>query len=167
MKKYLAGILLAAALMPFAFICSSCKTSLSAAVPAASFTAQVQADKSDFCSSVLMVTATGRGITTITYSEPAELKGLAYSYNGNILTLKHSGLSYYPVGKLPNGCLPQQLHRVLSIISEKQPFPSIQTKGDITEHSNSDFTVTAETKSGKIIKIEMKKEAVRYFFKYK
>lgn len=167
MKKYRAGIILAAVLMLVAFICSSCKTSSPPAPLATSFTAQVQVKKSNCCNPVLIVTTTGRGITTITYSEPAILKGLAYSYSGDILTLKHSGLSYSPVGKLPNDCLPQQLNRVLNIISEKQPFPNIQPKGDITEHSNSEFTVTAETKSGKIIKIEMKKEAVRYVFTYK
>ncbi len=167
MKKMIISYIIAAITMVHMLFLSGCSKPTEPVPLQCNFTATVTATTGKVTESYTVVN-TGQGITIVTYAEPANLKGLTYSYKGKQLTLKYGDLSYTPSDSVfPKSNLVLMLYDILNTISTNQPLPDIQQNGNTTIHSNNICKITSNSNNGNILQIKFKESDIIYNFTYK
>lgn len=135
-----------------------CSKPLKPSPPQTEFSAKVTCDDE-----VYNVTHNGKSITTISYIEPEQLKGLAYSFEGNEVSINYNELKYKPSGELPNNNV-INLHRIIQELSSECEYLTKSCDLEKTVFELPKALVECSTTSGKIHKITLKTNGTLYIF---
>lgn len=109
------------------------------------------------------VTHNGKTITSITYIEPQELKGLTYKYQGNEVSINYNSLSYKPSGEVSDNKI-TELHRIIQELSSGCEYLIKSCDSEKTVFELPTALIECITTSGAIQKITLKTNGTVYIF---
>lgn len=109
------------------------------------------------------VTHNGKTITTITFIEPQEIKGLTYSYQGSEVSINYNSLSYKSSGELPDNKI-TELYRIIQELSSDCEYLIKFCDSQKTVFELPTALVECVTTSGVIQKITLKTNGTVYIF---
>lgn len=137
---------------------SGCSKQPQPSPPQTEISAKVTCDEE-----VYNINHNGKSITTISYIEPQELKGLTYSYSGSEVSINYNTLTYKPSGELQDNNI-TKLHRIIQELSSGCEYLTKSCDSDKTVYELPTALIECSTISGVIQKITLKTNGVVYIF---